>query len=63
MLALKGLRLALNTVPSIILFCKAYLGTKASFFLPSFPSALLEWSWFILKDETMHHGALLQEWA
>ena len=64
MLVSKGLRLALKSVPSIILFCKAYLGAKASFFLPSFPGALLEWSWFgfaqiIWKDETMHHRAFL----
>ena len=31
MLLLKRLRLALRSVPSIILFCKAYLGTKAIF--------------------------------
>ena len=36
----KGLRLALKSVPSLILVCKAYLGIKASFFLlASFPGA------------------------
>ena len=32
MLVLTGLRLAFKIFPTIILFCKAYLGTKASFF-------------------------------
>ena len=60
MLVIKRLRLALKSVPLIILFCKAYLGriglrpVFSSSFFPQYPLRM-ELIWFcpMLKDETM----------
>ena len=57
MLVIKRLRLALKSVPLIILFCKAYLGLRPVFSSSFFPPCPLrmELIWFcpMLKDETM----------